>query len=210
MISKPAHQPLAPPADMTRKEPHDELIGALRRGNEIALTHFYKSYMRLVHRTVHNIMGPDSEHDDIVQDTFFEAIRDISKFKGNRHQLPAWLRQIAVRRCRRRLQYRRVRSFLRFSAPESIPELPEHPSAHAHELLRRTMSLIEALAVDEQIAFTLRFVEQSSIPEITKVTGWSTSTTKRRVASARAAFDAKAKRDPFLCDWLSDREGRHG
>src|SRR5688572_17449306 len=61
----------------------EPLIEALRRGERSAQAQFFDQYVDLVERILLRVMGPDSELEDLVQDSFMAALASIHRFRGN-------------------------------------------------------------------------------------------------------------------------------
>jgi RNA polymerase sigma-70 factor (ECF subfamily) len=180
----------------------DRSADALRRGDAAALERMYVDHHAMVARVVRRVMGPDTEHDDLVQEVFYHAVRGVGGYRGDLGGVGAWLRAIAVGRCRKRIRRRRVRAWLVSRPPEELPDLPGRDDAHAAALLSRAWRIIEGMRTEERIAFTLRFVEGLTVPELVAATGASRSTVKRRLAAAREHFDARARADALLRERL--------
>jgi RNA polymerase sigma-70 factor, ECF subfamily len=81
-----------------RSDPGD-LLTMARQGNTQAmgqLFDLYRQYLKLLaHMEIDKRFQAKIDPSDIVQETFLEAHRDFSKFRGNtERELMAWLRQI--------------------------------------------------------------------------------------------------------------------
>jgi len=200
---------LAAPSAMTEhhdEDARDDAMDALRRGHPMALGRMYTEHHASVQRVVRRVMGPDSDHDDLVQEVFYHAIKGISGYRGDRWGVGPWLRQIAVMRCRKRIRYRRVRWWLSWRAPEDLPEPTAAVSADEHAMLARAWGIISSMPTEERIVFTLRFIEQLTIPEIVDATQSSRTTVKRRIDRARQVFDSAAARDVLLRTRAASKE----
>jgi RNA polymerase sigma-70 factor (ECF subfamily) len=78
------------------------------------------------------------------------------------------------------------------------------PDLEASEALRTTYRLLSSLNIDEQIAFTLRFIEGMELREVAGACGVSLATTKRRLVRAEARFLALARLEPSLAQWVGE------
>ena len=58
----------------------------------------------------------------------------------------------------------------------------------SRETVRRVYAILDRLAADLRIAFTLRFVERHSLAEVAALTGCSLATAKRRISRATQRF----------------------
>ena len=100
--------------------------------------------------------------------------------------------------------------------------LPEFSSSHIHvwipyassspeevETVKRVYAVIEKLPAKERIPFTLRYIGEMDLVEVADVCEVSLATIKRRLKKGRQHFMQHAKRDPYLNQYLSHRDGRH-
>ena len=124
-------------------------------------------------------------------------------------RLGGWLARIAVFTARGCLRSRQRRRWLRFGAPESLPEL-EAPQASAEDrrAVQATYAVLSRLSPRSQIAFTLRFIEAMTVAEGAEACAVSPATFKRRVAKAREEFLAAARDEPELGAWLGGERWR--
>jgi RNA polymerase sigma-70 factor, ECF subfamily len=157
--------------------------------------HFKERILRLVARFARN--GHDL--DEVAQDVFVDAHRNLAKFRGDA-PFEHWLCRIATRRCQdylRRLYRRRWWSSLdelRDSGFE--PAGDAAPSADPRvELLRLAL---RQLPPDHQTILNLLELQECSVREAAQFTGWSESNVKVRAHRARhalrAAMDKLARR----------------
>ena len=65
-----------------------------------------------------------------------------------------------------------------------------------------TYAALDALPVDERIAFALRFIDGMELTEVAAACETSLATIKRRLDRASASFEAEARRQPALEAWL--------
>jgi len=80
----------------------------------------YAKHARYVAGVVHRLMGNDGELDDIVQETFVDAIEGLSRLVDS-SATRAWLVTVAVRRTRRVLARRRCRMMFAFWSADFGP-----------------------------------------------------------------------------------------
>jgi len=188
----------------------NEFLNALKNGHRGAQAEFYKRYCDHVERIVLRVLGFDSEVADIVQETFFHAIKGLPQFRGGPEVLKGWLTRIAVIRVRLRLRYRKARWWLKLQKDNDLPE-PVAPSAapDVQHALIRAYQLLERLSADDRIVFTLRIIDNMEYGEIAEISGVSIATVKRRFKRARERFEMRARRDPVLCGWLSGGAYEH-
>jgi RNA polymerase sigma factor CnrH len=93
-------------------EPDAELIVKTLRGDDAAFTRLVGHHKHWIHRFIRRYVGAVSDDAyDLVQETFFAAWLALSRYKP---ELPfeAWLRRIALNKCRDRARRNTVRRFL--------------------------------------------------------------------------------------------------
>lgn len=93
------------------------LVTAALTGDGRAFTEIMRNHKEPIYRFVRRYVGDADEAYDIVQDTFVAAWSALSGFDKTR-PLSAWLRRIALNKCRDWSRRRQVRRF--FFAAESI------------------------------------------------------------------------------------------
>lgn len=82
-------------------------LASLRRGEAWARDWFVEAHWSRLHRAAVYFLGwRDAEAEDVVQETFFVALRALPGFRGD-SQFYTWLNQICVRLCFKRLRQRR-------------------------------------------------------------------------------------------------------
>src|SRR5260221_2351961 len=106
-----ANHRLAPePAPPSQERIHtraadDELIERLLRGDQWAKEALYRRYVSSVWGTALYMMGNRADAQDVVQDTFVEAFRDVATLRTHTALRP-WLLRISVHQAHRRFRRR--------------------------------------------------------------------------------------------------------
>jgi RNA polymerase sigma-70 factor, ECF subfamily len=192
----------------------NKLVEALCNGHPGAAAHLHARFAPQMSRVLFRLLGPDSELEDAVHDTFVQALESIHRLRDP-ESLGPWLTGVAVFTAKRQMQARARRRWLLFRPPEEIPERATvDPAPEAIDALRSIYSILRKLPPDERIAVTLRFVEGMTLPEAAAASRLSLSTFKRRLARGEKKFRAMAAHEPALEDWLAEgttaRESNHG
>lgn len=148
---------------------------------------FYTQHARWVAGVVHRIMGSDGEVDDIVQDTFIDAMDGLATLE-NPAAVRAWLVTVAVRRAKRVLAKRRRRSIFAFwvldYAPSSSNPRDREPVDELYDALGR-------IPADLRIPWILHRVESLSLPACARACDVSLATVKRRIAEAEERIERR-------------------
>jgi RNA polymerase sigma-70 factor (ECF subfamily) len=201
-LGKPSPDAPAPVIRLRPADSDEALVVAMRAARPGAGQALFDSYGPYVRKILTRVLGPDPDIGDLTQDVFVVALESLHKLENPR-ALRGWLAQIAVFRARRRIRDRKQWSILRFFGPEELP--PGRAAQHdfeASEALRAAYRVLRALNADEQIAFTLRFVEGMDLSEVAATSRVSLATAKRRLARAQVRFLELARSEPSLADWM--------
>jgi RNA polymerase sigma-70 factor, ECF subfamily len=182
---------------LTSRESDAEMARRVLAGDEWAREALYRRYVRPVWTTALRLVGNHTDAEDIVQDTFVEAFRDLGqleKLESLRH----WLLGIAVHQAQRRFRRRKLLRALGLERGASDASLDllvtrdASPEVHA-ELLRVDRALARA-SVNDRAAWILRHVEGNSLEETAELCRCSLATVKRRIAKANALVVEHASR----------------
>lgn len=183
-----------------------DLVRALRAGEPGAPAMLYDRYAERVRRVLARILGVDSELPDLLHECFAHALSSIGTL-DDPERLGGWLTSIAVFTARGCIRRRKRQRWLRFFAPEDLPELAADPGHGARSTSRAVYAVLARMPTEERIVLALRFVEGMELREVADACGISLATAKRRIARARERFEALAERDPVLREWALDGGG---
>jgi RNA polymerase sigma-70 factor, ECF subfamily len=163
------------------------LAVAAREGDRVAFAGFVRQTQGDVWRLCAHLVDRDSA-DDLTQETYLRAVSAIVRFRGDA-SAKTWLLSIARRVCadaiRRRT--RRRRALRRRGADEVVAP------ARSGEI--ELEALLQALAPDRRLAFTLTQVLGLSYDQAAAVVGCPIGTIRSRVARARADLLAAVTAD---------------
>ena len=162
------------------------LVVAARAGEAWAQEALFRRYSRMVNGLAFRILGRDADVDDLVQDSFLEALRSLDRL-DNPQAFASWLGSIVVRTAGKRLRRRSLlnRLGLRRAAPidaDTVFSRDAPPDVRAE--LRRIYGVLDELHHEARLALVLHRVEGMSLPEAAESMGVSLSTVKRRIQSA--------------------------
>lgn len=181
------------------------LVAALNNGHPGAPAELFDRYGGHVQAVLVNVLGVDDELPDLLQETFAQAFAGVGKLRDG-NKLKAWLSRIAVFTARGCIRRRTRGRWLRFFAPETLPEArATGASAETREAVAATYRALAGLDADLRIAFALRFIHGMKLNEVAEACEVSLATAKRRLAKAGERFTRLARREPALQSWL--REG---
>jgi len=170
-----------------------ELIERLMRGDQWAKEALYRRYVKVVWSTALHMMGNRADAQDVVQDTFVEAFRDVATLRAHAALRP-WLLRISVHQAHRR--FRRRRLLRRLGLDHSVDDaaldtlLHQDASPELKSELRQVERALGKASGAERFAWVLRFVDGHSLDEIAAASDCSLATVKRRLARAQALVHA--------------------
>jgi RNA polymerase sigma-70 factor (ECF subfamily) len=127
----------------------------------------YSGYIR---RLATSILGDPDEAEDIVQETFIEALVHINRYEPGTN-LKAWLSQIAVNKCKGLLRKRRLRSALQRTI-QNIQTILQNPTSEAvvqAERKSEVWSAVNALNDKHRIPVILYYVYGLKVREIAAI-----------------------------------------
>jgi RNA polymerase sigma-70 factor, ECF subfamily len=182
------------------------LVAAMASGRLDAGAAFYDRHVATIHALVFRLMGPDGEIDDVVHDVFVRALESLPRLRDPA-ALRSWLFGIAVRTVGIRFQKRTRQRWLRFMAPEEVPEVATLPPTDLGEALRDVYAILGGMDPHERIALVLHRVEGLSLEDGAAAAGTSVATFRRRLARGEAKFFARARSRPALDTWLAEGSG---
>jgi RNA polymerase sigma-70 factor (ECF subfamily) len=125
--------------------------------------------------------------EDVVHDAFLKAQERLSDLRDSAAFRP-WLGSIVVRLVRSRLRRRKLLGALGLTTPDpvdidSLASVDADPEARA--LLAQVYALLQTLAPDDRIAWTLRYVERHRLETVAVMLDCSLATAKRRIGRAQ-------------------------
>lgn len=185
-----------------------ELIAAVLKGDAASFEPLIEKYSPRVFATARRYARRESEIEDIVQEVWLKAYQKLKSFRGEA-PFEHWLMRLAVRTCYdflRGHQRNRESAFSDLSEPEDdwLERFVHEPGAApedaeaARQLVQR---VLQHLSPPARLVITLLEIEDRSVKEISKLTGWSVPLVKVRAFRARAEMRkilAKIAKDKYL------------
>jgi len=178
-----------------------------REGDSDAFRLLVERHSRKVFYVAFRITGSEADAEDVVQETFLRAFKNLDAFEERSH-FGTWIHRIAVNCSLDWL--RKQRAFEELGDNMDVDEsvIPVHSQSQASpdrlvfgtEVRQRVKSGIEALSPLERSAFVLRHFEGMSIEEISGALGVRSSAAKhcifRAVRKMRRALGVLAGARP--------------
>ena len=174
------------------------VLARARQGDSEAFRTLVERHSRLAFQLAYRITGNEQDAEDVVQESFIRAYRQLGRFEARAH-FGTWLHRIVancsvdlIRSRRARYDHASADALDPADQPETDDPNPERLAASA-QIQRTVAAAMTELSPLERAAFTLRHYEGRSIAEIGKTLGLGTSATKhsvfRAVRKLRAALE---------------------
>jgi len=170
----------------------DDLVWRLKAGERSALAEAYDRHHEALRRFARRLLGEPEAAEDLVQEVFVRLPRIIRRFEG-RSSLRSFLLSVAVNDCkhhvRSAIRYRRAKQ--RWSR-QRVVEPPPGPAERQrqHEMAALLGRGLDALPIDQRMAFVLCAIEEHTSPEAARILGVPEATVRSRVARARKKLKA--------------------
>jgi len=173
-------------------------VEALRAGDRAEFAHLVDAYSAPIYRLSLKILGNPQDAEDVLQNTFLNALMHLSSFEG-RSSLSTWLYRIAsnealmqIRRKRKNVSIEDLQTegsdegilpeiFMDWSALPESELITEESKAKLDEAVSK---LPESL----RLVFVLRDVEGVSIKETAEILNLTETNVKTRLLRARMAL----------------------
>ncbi|HEY0966320.1 MAG TPA: sigma-70 family RNA polymerase sigma factor [Opitutaceae bacterium] len=198
--------PSFPVSETTKAEAQADalLVQRFNNGDESAFVEMMRRYHGRIYGLAHNLLRNSADAEEITQDTFIRAHRNLAKFRGD-CSLATWLYRIALNLSRNRYWYffRRRRqdsislegalssesdaTFADFIPDATANPVQESVTSEFAELISKCMSQLDARHLE---ILTMRNVLSLSYGEIAKSLHINVGTVKSRIARARESLRA--------------------
>jgi len=174
------------------------VLARARLGDSEAFRTLVERHSRRAFQLAYRMTGNEQDAEDVVQESFIRAYRQLSRFEARAH-FSTWLHRIVancsvdlIRSRRARYDHTSTDDLGSMDQPEADVPNPERLAASA-QIERKVAAAMSDLSPLERAAFTLRHYEGRSIAEIGRTLGLGTSATKhsvfRAVRKLRAALE---------------------
>jgi RNA polymerase sigma-70 factor (ECF subfamily) len=188
------------------EEQDGDAVALARSGDSDAFRVLVERHSRNVFRLAFRMTGNEQDAEDVVQETFLRAYRQLAKYES-RSSFATWLFRIASNysldliRSRKRHQEHRevsVKEDSELDIMQSIPATSPTPDrlAFSGQVQTRITAALDELSPQERTAFILRHFEGLSIEQIGASLGTGTNATKHSIF--RAVQKLRRSLEPFV------------
>lgn len=177
---------------------NDFSIDALRKGDRAEFARLVDTYSSPIYRLGLKMLGNEQDAEDILQNTFLNALTHLADFEG-RSSLSTWLYRIAANEALMLIRKRKPNINIEDMQPEDADDVPlpetfvDWSVLPEKELLsgeskKAIESAVKKLPESLRMVFILRDVEDLSIKETAEILNLTEVNVKTRLLRARMAL----------------------
>jgi RNA polymerase sigma-70 factor (ECF subfamily) len=195
-------RPAAPPLD------DNELLAAVRSGDDAAATAFYRRVRPQVDATIARMLGRrDADVDDVTQLVLIELVQSIHRFRGE-CSLNTWIARVTAFVICKQIRRRRLeRGLFERAEDESADDDGRGlPRLVARDLLRRIRGHLALMDQDRSLAFLLHDVCGFDLREAARILDVTVAAAQKRLVRGRRELRERIGSDPELADMLARAE----
>ena len=160
-----------------------DIIERVLAGDTGAFRALVESHQKLVFQFARNMLRSIEDAEDLTQEVFVAAFRNLATFDAKRAKISTWLLTIARNRCCNHLKRRRIDTLGDVDTPDRNP-LPEDAAVQG-EVWRHLSEALDTLPLEQRTAFVLAEIQELPHAEIAAIEGTELGTVKSRVSRAR-------------------------
>lgn len=180
-----------------------EWIGRGARGDETACAALFHEFYPSVVRLSLGLLNDLADAEEVAQDTFVYALRNLGRYEANLSAFRTWLFTIALSRCRNK---RRRKSLLQGPLELLAGELPATPRAVEVALERRGLrrqlwQALQSLSEPVREAVVLRYLGEMRYKEVGATLACSPKTAESRVRLGVEALRRALTAQGVALDW---------
>ena len=168
------------------------LVSHIKQGDHLAMETLYLRYVHKVTGIAAKLLRHSADIEDVVQDTFIAAFRDMAQLNEPQF-VERWLVRIAIHRVHRRFRRRTLKRALGLDRSIDDERLVDQVGVAAPQEARAEIALLDSalndMGMKERTCFVLRYLEGYRLEEVARLSGCSLATVKRRIATAKRVVD---------------------
>lgn len=170
----------------------DQMLRMAAGSKPLGQTLFMQRYKGLVRAVVSRYLDDPDDVEEVVQDAFIRIFKGIENFRGD-CKLSTWISRVASSAALTRLRWKRSRIQLECEDTLALERLGGYENASGLEQRESHWWLGQALRHlnEKDHAVIKRFyLQEQSIQEVCRATGWTESDVKSRLCRARQRLRA--------------------
>ena len=163
------------------KNIHQEIIDRCREGNRQAQSQLYKLYYKAMYSVSFRILNDSMEAEDVMQEAFLSAFRNIESYKGE-VSFGAWLKRIVVNRSLDQLKKRRIKFE---EVTEKTAQISESEMETTAVNIQTIKEAIQDLPDGYRVVLSLFLIEGYDHEEISSILGITNSSSRTQLLRAK-------------------------
>jgi RNA polymerase sigma-70 factor, ECF subfamily len=174
-----------------------------RQGDDEAFEHLIRMHQRMIHGITFRMTGSLEDADDLAQETFVQAFRQLEAFRGE-SKFSSWLCRVAIntslnwrRRETRRQELQRI-----WAAENILEKEPSAPTNVTEDMNGRIQAALARLSPQQRAAVILTVYEGMNHAAAARALGCAETTVSWRLFTARRKLR-------HLLETTLSREDRH-
>jgi len=192
-------------------DPLDEQMAQAAQGDELACAALYYAFSPAVLRLALGLLNDLADAEEVTQDTFIYALRNLRRYDAQRSAFRTWLFTIAISRCRNKRRRKWLPQLpLEWLANEASPA-PERAVEAALErrgVRRQVWAALQKLSPALREAVVLRYLGGLHYKEIGQAVGCHPKTAESRVRLGLQAMRASLRQyaseiESALAEWTT-------
>lgn len=171
-----------------------KLIEKAKDGSQEAFESLMKQHLPIVYRYTARLTGDQHLAEELSQETFIRAWKNIGRFETGKPIKP-WLMRIARNCAFDSLRKKKTVAFSSLSEPEqyrleNIPTENLSPTELMEKKEKKELvkNILDRLSGDEREVLVLHYLEELTVPEIAQILKKPEETVRTRLRRARASF----------------------
>lgn len=148
-----------------------ELIKEFKLGNHVVYNEIVKRYEKKLYYVIKRITGNHEDTNDILQDVFIKAYNSLNNFREE-SSLYTWLYKIAINLSINYINKKRLRQFFHYDElilPLISNDLTPDEKIEQKEQKDKIREAIDKLPKMQKLTFTMRYYDNLSFEEISKI-----------------------------------------
>jgi len=193
-------QETAKPDGETGELSDAQLVALARIGQKQAFEELYRRHAPYVLALAVRMQGNSADAEDVVHDAFLKVASRLAELR-NDQSFRFWLARVVANLVRTRLRRRRFLGALGLADADPIELdllVARDAGPEQRVQLAQVYECLQELAVDQRLAWVLRYVEGHKLEEVARLTSCSLATAKRRISIAQKCISAGTARKDIV------------
>jgi RNA polymerase sigma-70 factor, ECF subfamily len=171
------------------QSPYLKLVSAdAPKRDEPAAVAAFREHVRFAHAIAFRILGRQAEVDDLLQDLFIAARKDL-RDTSEPAAVRKWFAVATVRMARRRARRGSLLRFFGFDEPGFDAMVAPGATPEQQAEVSALYGLLQHVPLQSRIAWTLRNLDGLPLADVAEACGCSLATAKRRIAAAHELIE---------------------